>query len=290
MSVHATDDQRTDSEGRAGSASSVVWSTAGDSVVRRVSYFAVGIVSYLLTFASLVYAVGFVSGLGVPKTVDRGASLLGDAVASPAAAVAVNLALLGLFALQHSVMARPAFKRAWTRIVPQPIERAVYCLASAAAFAAIFAFWQPLPGTLWNVVDPVARGLLFAGFFAGFGLVFYATFLIDHFDLFGVRHAVLALRGRGYTFHPFDTPSLYKVVRHPLYVGWLLFFWVTPTMTVGHLLLAGTVTAYILGAIQVEERDLVSHFGERYRRYREQVPMLVPRLRWRRRVPSRVRV
>lgn len=242
-------------------------------VSRRISIFVFGVVSYAIFFGVFLYAFGFVTNWLVPRSLDSGPA------PSAAVAIAANLGLLGLFGLQHSVMARPAFKRWWTRIVPSEAERSVYVLASSLAMIALYAFWQPLPGVVFELEHPVARAVAFGVCGLGYLTVLYSTFLIDHFDLFGLRQSWLALRGIPYTPRPFRTPSLYRYVRHPLYVGWLLFFWATPLMTVGHLLLAIGITAYILVAIVFEERDLLQHFGADYRAWRERTPLLIPRLR-----------
>ena len=187
----------------------------------------------------------------------------------------VNLLLLGLFAIQHSVMARPAFKRWLTKFVPQPTERSTYVLFSSLMLIALFVHWEPLGGAIWDVQDPVGRITLHGLFAFGWGLVLVSTFLINHFDLFGLRQVWLYLRGREYTPLGFVTPGPYRHVRHPLYIGWLLAFWATPTMTVTHLVFAIATTAYILIAIQLEERDLVEALPQ-YDDYRRRVPMLVP--------------
>jgi len=238
----------------------------------RITVFVYGVVSYAIFFVTFLYAAGFVGNLGVPKGMDSapvgplGTSLL------------IDVALLGLFAVQHSVMARPAFKRWWTRIVPQPAERSTYVLASSLALILLFWQWRPLGGVVWDIQSPAGRALMYAGFAFGWGLVLVTTFLINHFDLFGLRQVWLHLLGRPYEPLPFKMPFLYKIVRHPLYVGWFFAFWSTPTMTATHLLFAVATTAYILIAIQLEERDLVSAHPE-YAEYRRRVPMLVPGLR-----------
>jgi protein-S-isoprenylcysteine O-methyltransferase Ste14 len=240
--------------------------------MRRSVYLVYGLVCYAIFFATFVYAIAWLGDLG-PRTVDTGPA------ASTGVALAVNLALLGLFAVQHSGMARPRFKRVWSRIVPEPIERPTYVLLSSVAMIALYGLWRPLPGVVWEVESPLAAGALQALFFGGFGLVLYTTFLIDHFELFGVKQVLRHFRGEPTYRSHFVTPSLYRWVRHPLYVGWFAAFWATPTMTVGHLLLAAGVTAYILVAIQLEERDLEGEFGAQYRIYRETTPMLVPGVR-----------
>jgi methanethiol S-methyltransferase len=237
--------------------------------MRRIPAFVYGVVSYAIFFGTFLYAAGFVGNLVVPKSLDSapvgplGTSLL------------INLGLLGLFAVQHSVMARPAFKRVWTQIVPEPLERSTYVLASSLALILLFWQWRPLGGVVWDVQDPVGRAVLLSGFAFGWLLVLVTTFLINHFDLFGLRQVWLHLRGRRYRPLPFKTPGPYRIVRHPLYVGWLFAFWATPTMTVTHLLFAVVTTSYILLAIRLEERDLVDAHPE-YSEYQKRVPMLVP--------------
>ena len=193
-------------------------------------------------------------------------------------ALAIDLGLLGLFAIQHSVMARPAFKRWWTKFVPEAVERSTYVLLSSLALVALFAWWQPIGGIVWETTG-AARTAVIALYLLGWALLLYTTFLIDHFDLFGLKQVWRRLTGASYQPPQFYTPSLYKVVRHPLYIGWLTIFWAAPTMTVAHLVFALATTAYILIAIQLEERDLVDAFGERYVNYRRDTPMLIPRLR-----------
>jgi methanethiol S-methyltransferase len=237
--------------------------------MKRVLVFVYGVVSYAVFFATFLYAAGFVGNLAVPKSLDA------TPVDPTGLALLVNLGLLGLFAVQHSVMARPAFKRAWTRIVPQPAERSTYVLASSLALILLFWQWRPLGGVVWDIQEPAVRAVMYALFAFGWLLVLVTTFLINHFDLFGLRQVWFYLRGVPYQPVPFKTPAPYRLVRHPLYVGWLFAFWATPTMTVTHLLFAVMTTAYILIAIQLEERDLVAAHPE-YADYQKRVPMLVP--------------
>ena len=234
--------------------------------------FAYGTAAYLLFLATFLYAVGFIGSLGLPTALD------GPADGPLRVALAVDAALLAVFALQHSVMARPAFKRWWTRIVPPSAERSTYVLATNLALLLLFWQWRPMGGVVWDVDAPVGRALLRGLFAGGWMLVLATTFLIDHFDLFGLRQVWLHLRGRPYTPPRFVTPGPYRLVRHPLYVGWLLVFWSTPTMTAAHLFFALATTAYILIAIRFEERDLAALHGHAYVAYRARVPMLVPRL------------
>jgi methanethiol S-methyltransferase len=237
---------------------------------RRISVFLYGLVCYAMFFGTFLYAVGFIGNLFVPKSIDS----------SPQEpllqALLINVLLLGAFAVQHSLMARPFFKERWTKIVPKEAERSTYVLFSSLALILMFWQWQPMGGVIWDVQDPVARGLLLSLFGLGWLLVLASTFLINHFDLFGLRQVTLYLLGREYTRLPFKTPGLYKFVRHPLYVGWLFTFWATPTMTAAHLVFALATTAYILIAIQWEERDLVGEHGRVYENYRRSVPMLIP--------------
>ena len=242
--------------------------------LQRGAFLVWGVLCYGLFLACFLYAVAFLGNLPlVPKTIDSGP-------AGPLAyALFVNLALLSLFAVQHSGMARPGFKRAWTRLVPEPAERPTYVLLSTLALILLFALWQPIPGTVWAVSDPVGRALLHALYAGGWLLLLYATAQIDHFDLFGLRQAWLAFRGRPYAHHPFQTPGLYRLIRHPIYVAWAIIFWATPEMSAGHLLFAGVATGYMALAVFAEERDLVAHFGDAYRRYQETTPRYLPRFR-----------
>ncbi|HSP15316.1 MAG TPA: isoprenylcysteine carboxylmethyltransferase family protein [Thermoanaerobaculia bacterium] len=239
-------------------------------MIKRVGFFAYGLICYAAFFATFLYAVGFIGGFLVPTTLD------GTARGPLAEGIAINAALLGLFAIQHSVMARRWFKERWTRIVPPAIERSTYVLFSSLALILVFWQWRPLGGAVWTVQDPAGRAVLRALFGFGVLLVLFATFLINHFDLFGLRQVWLALRGKPYTKLQFGTPVLYRFVRHPLYVGWFFTFWMTPAMTYAHLLFAAATTCYILLAIQFEERDLVHEHGAAYEEYRRKVPMLVP--------------
>jgi protein-S-isoprenylcysteine O-methyltransferase Ste14 len=237
---------------------------------KRISVFLYGVVSYAIFFGTFLYALGFVGNFVVPRTLD------GPPLLPTGQALLIDLLLLGAFAIQHSLMARPFFKRWLTRFIPESAERSTYVLFSSLALIALFAFWQPLGGVVWDVQDPVARAVLYALFGFGWLLVLVATFLINHFDLFGLRQVWLQLVGRPYTQLKFGTPGPYKLVRHPLYLGWLFAFWATPTMTGTHLLFAFMTTAYILVAIQFEEKDLVDSLGDDYRHYRERVPMILP--------------
>ncbi len=235
----------------------------------RIAAFVYGVVCYLFFLASFLYAVGFMGNFGVPKTMDSGPQ------APFLEALLINSLLLGLFAVQHSVMARPWFKKAWTKLVPQTVERSTYVLFSSLALLLLFALWQPMGGAIWNVENASAKAILYAIYAIGLLIVLVATFLINHFDLFGLRQVWLNLLGRPYKPLPFKTPGMYRYVRHPLYVGWLLSFWATPTMTVAHLVFAVATSLYIFVAIQFEENDLVQAHRE-YAEYRERVPMLVP--------------
>ena len=231
-----------------------------------------GTVCYAIFFVTFLYFIGWVTNLVVPASIDSGVA------GNPFAALAIDLALIALFGVQHSVMARPAFKKVLTRVVPQPLERATYVLASSAACVLLVAAWRPIPVALWHA-EGVIAGALQIGALLGFGIVLYSTCLIDHFDLFGLRQVFLAWRGRSYSEKRFVTPQLYRFIRHPLYMGWMIAFWCTPALTVGHALLASAMTAYIGIAIRYEERDLAAGLGEPYRRWRAATPMFVPRLR-----------
>jgi len=240
-------------------------------MLKRITVFAYGVVSYAVFFATFLYAYGFIGNLVVPKAMDS------PATTPFLKALAIDALLLAIFAVQHSVMARPWFKRAWTRIVPEPAERSTYVLFSSLALIALFILWEPLGGTVWTFGSHTGGGLIMnVGFAVGLLLVLVSTFLINHFDLFGLRQVWLYLVGKPYTQLTFRTPLLYKYVRHPLYVGWFMSFWFTPTMTVTHLFFAVMCTAYILMAIRWEEKDLADAHGAKYLEYRSNVPMLVP--------------
>jgi protein-S-isoprenylcysteine O-methyltransferase Ste14 len=237
----------------------------------RIAALTYGVACYSLFFATFLYLVAFLAGFAVPKTVDAGVST------DVGRAFLVNAALLALFGVQHSVMARPGFKRAWTRIVPAPVERSTYVLASSLVLVALFWQWRPIAAPVWEVESAAGRGFLYGLFGLGVATVLYSTVLIDHFDLFGLRQVALYFRRRSYSERNFVLPSLYRFVRHPLYIGWIVTFWAAPTMSAGHFLFALGMTAYILLAIPLEERDLEALHGEPYRAWRERTPMFVPR-------------
>lgn len=237
--------------------------------MKRLLIFVYGIASYVLSVATLLYTAGFLGNFAVPKSIDSARE------APLGAALLTDLALLTLFGVQHSVMARPSFKRWWTRIVPESAERSTYMLFSSAALIALFALWQPIGGLVWNATAVAAQVVLYGIFAFGWVLLLLSTFLINHFDLFGLRQVWLQLVGRRYEPLPFKVAALYRHVRHPIYVGWLLIFWATPTMTFAHLVCAIGTSAYILIAIHFEERNLIEAHPE-YADYRRRVPMLLP--------------
>ncbi len=234
--------------------------------------FLYGVVCYAIFFLTFLYLIGFLSNLLVPRSID-----VGPAVAT-LTALTINFVLIALFGIQHTVMARPGFKEKWTKIVPKSVERSTYVLISSVVLILLYWQWRPMTGqVIWEAEAAWAQYVLWAVLFGGFGIVLLSTFIIDHFDLFGLRQVWLNLRQKEYTSSGFKVTFFYKFVRHPLYVGWIMAFWGTPRMTLGHLMFAVGMTAYILIAIRYEERDLVQILGDDYAEYREKVPMLIPR-------------
>jgi protein-S-isoprenylcysteine O-methyltransferase Ste14 len=229
-----------------------------------------GIVSYVVFFVTFIYGIGFVGDVFFPKSINSGTS------GSMARSLFIDAVLLGLFAIPHSVMARPGFKRWWTRIIPEVIERSTYVLVSSLLLAFLFWQWQPIPYVIWELTNPVGRAVLQVLFWMGWAIVVLSTFLISHFDLFGLRQVFLHQVGKPSKDSEFRTPGLYKIVRHPLMLGFIIAFWSTPKMTFGHLIFAVGTTTYILIALQFEERDLVRIHGNAYESYRERVSMLLP--------------
>jgi len=240
--------------------------------MKRVLVFLYGVICYAITMATFAYMAGFLANFLVPTAIDAAPQVpLGQALL-------INVGLIALFGLQHSVMARPGFKRFLTRVIPQAAERSTYCLMSSLCLFLLFFQWQPMGGVIWSVQDAGLRTAIYSLYAFGWVLLVFVTFLINHFDLFGLRQVYMYLRGKEYTPLRFVTPMFYKYLRHPLYVGWFIIFWATPTMTVAHLVFALTATAYILTAIPFEERDLVRHHGSAYAEYRRRVPMFIPKL------------
>lgn len=236
---------------------------------RRMS-FLYGVVCYAVFLLSFLYAIGFVGDLLVPKSINSGA------VASLGRSLIVNLLLLSLFAVQHTIMARPAFKRWWTRILPEQLERSTFVLVSSLILLLLYWQWQPLPGVVWSVENLLGKTLLTGLFWLGWAIVLLSTFMINHFDLFGLRQVWLHLHGQEYRHVEFQTSSLYRFVRHPIMLGFVIAFWATPYMTAGHLLFALATTGYILIGVQFEERDLMQFLGKDYAEYKRRVPMLFP--------------
>jgi methanethiol S-methyltransferase len=238
--------------------------------MKRYLIIGYGAAAYLLFLAAFLYLVGFVGNIAVPRSVDRGLpSPIGQAAL-------VNVLLLGAFAVQHSVMARPAFKRWWTRFVPSVIERSTYVVLSSAVLVLLYWQWRTMPAVIWDMRQPAGRLTLWALFWLGWAIALASTFMVSHFDLFGLRQVYLAWRGKPHTHIGFHARLLYRLVRHPLMLGFLIAFWAAPTMTAGHLLFSVAITGYILIAVQLEERDLVAALGDQYRDYRRGVSMLMP--------------
>ena len=237
--------------------------------MKRITTLIYGVICYTVFFATFLYAIGFIGNLIVPKSIDSVPTV------SLGSALLINTVLLAVFAIQHSVMARPFFKRAWSRIVPEQAERSTYVLFSSLALILLFALWQPMGGVVWDLQNSVARNAMYVAYGFGWVLVLASTFAIDHFDLFGLRQTWRYARGVEYQPPVFKQPILYRIVRHPLYVGWLFVFWSTPTMTIAHLFFAVVTTVYILIAIQLEEHDLKNAHPE-YDEYKKNVPMLIP--------------
>ncbi|KYH02611.1 methanethiol S-methyltransferase [Bradyrhizobium sp. DOA1] len=247
---------------------------AGSRIFKFIA-FLYGIAAYVVFFVTILYAIGFVMGLVVPKTIDTGTAT------PPFEAIIVNLLLMALFAIQHSVMARQGFKAWWTQFVPRPVERSTYVLLASLSLLLLFWQWRPLPAVIWEVQNPDLAVTVVTLAFAGWVLVFTSTFIINHFELFGLHQVTNHLVGKEAEAPRFKTPLLYKFVRHPIYLGFIIAFWATPVMTAGHLLFAVVTTLYIFVGIALEERDLVALFGDEYRQYKQRVSMLIP---WRRTV------
>lgn len=238
--------------------------------MKKSAFLLYGLAAYLAFFGTILYAIGFVGNFIVPKTID------GITRLPLYKAVLIDASLLMLFALQHSIMARPAFKSRFTKFVPEPLERSTFVLLASLCLMLMMWQWQPVGGIVWSVENQAIKIVLLTCYIAGWAIVFISTFLINHFDLFGLRQTWLYFRGKPYTQLPFRLPLFYKVVRHPLYLGFLIAFWSASTMTAAHLLFAGLTTLYILTAIQLEEKDLIKTFGKKYEHYKKNAPMLIP--------------
>lgn len=238
--------------------------------MKRTIFLLYGVLAYLAFFGTILYAIGFVGNLLVPKSID------GKPETPLATAILVNASLLLLFALQHSIMARPAFKKWWTKYVPEPLERSTFVLLASLCLMLMMWQWQPIGGVVWSVESKPLQTILLITYLLGWGIVFISTFMINHFDLFGLRQVWLYFTGKPYTPLQFRLPLFYRYVRHPLYLGFLIAFWSASVMTVAHLLFALLTTGYILTAIRFEEKDLITHFGEKYMQYRKWVPMIIP--------------
>ena len=238
--------------------------------MKKILVLLYGVISYLLFFGTFLYVFGFVGNLFVPKSID------GTPQVPLAQAILINASLLLLFALQHSIMARPAFKKWWTKIIPGQAERSTYVLLSSFCLLLLVWLWQPMGGFIWRIEEPLAKTILTVLFIAGWWIVLISTFMINHFDLFGLRQVWFYFLGKKYEPLQFRIPFFYKYVRHPLYLGWLIAFWATPVMSAAHLLFAVLTTGYILTAIKFEEKDLVTHFGEKYLNYKRWVPKIIP--------------
>ncbi len=238
--------------------------------MKRIIFFLYGVICYLIFFATFLYAIGFVINLAVPKSIDFGYQ------GGREYAWLIDILLLSLFAIQHSVMARQGFKKAWTKIVPKPIERSTYVLFSSIALILLFMFWRPMSGVVWDAQNTILGSVLTWLYFVGMFIVLFDTFLINHFHLFGLQQVYLNLKKREQEYPKFVKPLLYKVVRHPLMLGFIIAFWAAPQMTVGHLLFAFATTGYILVAIQLEERDMVRFHGQDYIRYQQEVSQIIP--------------
>lgn len=236
----------------------------------RILVVSYGLVAYLIFLITFLYSIGFVGNIIVPKSIDSGSS------GSVINAFLINLILLSIFAIQHSVMARPAFKRWWTKIIPAAIERSTYVFLSSLALILLFWQWQPMTEVVWDVDNPIGRNVMWGIFWLGWIIVLVSTFLISHFDLFGLRQVYLYMKGKEYKHYSFKTPFLYKLVRHPTMLGFIIAFWATPHMTIGHALFSIVTTLYILIALQFEERDLLSYHGAAYKEYQDEVSMIVP--------------